>query len=262
MPDWAIALSPFGFLYRDSVGWASEYGIGNTARLFQVGYNFEGSNRYNSLYRSFVTVAWMQLVIAMILWLWAARQMTMQSEEKIMTQTQSIAWKEWRETRIFLWIAFGVFVFLPMIGATEQYFVYGRKHFQYFSSDWVYYFGGVLAIFVAVGSACRDLNDRIEDFWRSRPVSEIRWMLVKYAMGLAIVLIACELPLLTELAVERDKDALTMAVWFPFLLTGIFSVSFAAGALLRRTAHAAMVSLAALLLVYYLPTVLAAAAVD
>ncbi len=172
-----------------------------------------------------------------------------------MSALASLAWKEWREARAFLWIALGTFVLLPLIGGIEELFQ-SPARFEISAYPWVLTFGGVLAIFVAVGATCRDFSGHLEDFWRSRPVSITRWMLVKYVVGLAVVLVACVVPLIVELEFNREKDAILLIIWFPFLWAALYSIGFLTGCLVRRTANAAMLALAAMLLVYFLPVVL------
>jgi len=172
-------------------------------------------------------------------------------------QLGSLVWKEWHETRGFLWIGLGVFLGLPVVAGLEAMAQYHHR-FEISASPWVAIFGGVLAVFVAAGATCRDLGDRLQDFWRSRQIGAVRWMLVKYFVGLAVVLAACLLPLGLELAFSRQEDtpAIFMVMWMPFFWTVLYSLGFLAGCLVRSTAHAAMLGLAAMLLVYFLPLVL------
>lgn len=172
-----------------------------------------------------------------------------------MNQLRSLAWKEWHETRAFLWIGLGVLAGLPTIAGLEAMAQYHHQ-FEITASPWVVIFGGVLAIFVAAGATCRDLGDRLENFWRSRPIGAARLMLVKYFVGLAVVLIACVLPLILEVQFNRDKNAVLLMIWMPFLWLALYSLGFLAGCLVRSTAHAAMLGLSAMLLVYFLPVVL------
>jgi hypothetical protein len=171
-----------------------------------------------------------------------------------MSQLRSLIWKEWHETRAFLWIGLAVFAGLPVIAGLEAMLQYGHR-FEISASPWVMAFGSVLAIFVAAGATCRDLRGVME-FWRSRPIGVLQWMLVKYLVGLAVVLGACVLPLGLELAFNRERDAIFLMLWMPFFWTALFSLGFAAGCLVRNTAHAAIVGLVSMLLVYVLPLLL------
>jgi len=172
-----------------------------------------------------------------------------------MKASTSLFWKEWRETRIYLWISLGVFLGLPMIGGIEAAIQHQSRQFEILVSPWVVILGGVLAIFVAVGATCRDLHSRLEDFWRSRPVGVMRWLLTKYFVGLAVVIASCVLPLLAELCIDRDRDTLVCLMWGPFLWTALYSIGFLAGCLLRHVSHAATLALSAMLLVWVLPQI-------
>ena len=171
-----------------------------------------------------------------------------------MKQLIALVWKEWREDRAFLWIGLGVFLGLPMIGGLEAMAQYSRR-FEISASPWVLAFGGVLAVFVAVGATCRDFAGHLEEFWRSRPVGTTRWLMAKYLVGLAVVLVACIIPLAIEVSNGHDKSALLLITWFPFLWAALYGIAFLAGCVLRRTSYAAMLALAAMLLVYFLPVV-------
>ena len=177
-----------------------------------------------------------------------------------MNRFRSLVWKEWREARAFLFIALFAFLGLPLIGGLEARMVTPR--FGLVISPWVTTLGGVLAVFVAVGVSCRDVAGRLEDFWRSRPIGVMPSLLVKYCVGLAVVLVSCMGPLLIEQIVDRNEspnfppEGAVMLVWGPFLWIAIYSLAFLLGILVRRVAHAAMLGLAMLLLVYFLPMVL------
>jgi ABC-type transport system involved in multi-copper enzyme maturation permease subunit len=176
-----------------------------------------------------------------------------------MNQFKSLLWKEWREIRVFFFIALFVFVVLPLIGGLEDFVQHGR--FEVVASIWTYFLGGVLAIFIGVGTVVRDLNGPLEDFWRSRPLSVTRWLIVKYFVGLVVVIFTLVVPLAIELLVNKTKidvvipPQLIMA-WHPFVWAVLYSVGFLMACLLRRGAHAAMLSLAVMLLLYFLPEVL------
>lgn len=172
-----------------------------------------------------------------------------------MRQTMAMAWKEWHETRVFLWIGLGMFLGLPVIAGAEGMFQYSRR-FEIAASPWVTWLGGVLAVVIAVGATCRDFRGHLEDFWHSRPVSVGRWLSVKYVVGFLVVLAACMVPLGLEVEFNRDNSAAWMLVWFPFLLVAVYSIGFVAGCVVRRAAHAAMLGLAGMLLLLFLPVVL------
>jgi hypothetical protein len=175
-----------------------------------------------------------------------------------MTQTTSMLWKEWRESRVYLWIGLGIFLGLPLIGGIEEIAQKGTHWFGIYASPWVLPLGGVLAVLTGVGITSPDMRPKLEDFWRSRPVSVGRWIGIKYLVGLTAVLAACELPLLAEEIFRRraDNDPMVLLTFFPFFWAAIYSVAFLSGCLVARAAHAATIALAAMLLIYLLPVVL------
>jgi hypothetical protein len=170
-------------------------------------------------------------------------------------QLRSLAWKEWQESQAYLWIALGIFVGLPALGGIEGLYQFSHRY-EIQTVPWIIAFGGVLAVFVATSATCRDFRGRLEDFWHSRPVGLLSWLLVKFAVGLAIVLLGCMIPAALQLAINREHDATPLLVWFPCLWAALYSISFLIGCLVRRTAHAAMLGLAQMLLVWFLPMVL------
>jgi hypothetical protein len=175
-----------------------------------------------------------------------------------MSQTRALFWKEWYEVRTFFVIAIFVFLGLPLIGAAED--VIARQKFDLSASIWVFLLGGVFAVFVGVGTVVRDLNGRLEEFWRSRPVSVPRWLVVKYLTGLAVALFTLMVPVIVELAVNRKHefgvDPRLILAWSPFFWAAAYSMAFAIACVVRRGAHAAMLSIALLLPLYFLPQVL------
>lgn len=178
-----------------------------------------------------------------------------------MKQLTAIAWKEWRENSPLLWIALGVFLGLPIIGGLEYMLSgVGKHHFDISGEPGVIALGGVLAIFVAVGAACRDLNGKLEDFWLSRPVTGLQWMLIKFIIGVAIVLLSLSLPLIATALTDRSNFAsynlLELLQTLPVVWCLFYCIGFLAGCLLQRPAHSAVLALAALLLIYFVPTLL------
>ncbi len=176
-----------------------------------------------------------------------------------MNQLKSLVWKEWLEIRGFFLVALFVFLGLPLLGGIESLLQTGR--FEILASVWTYFLGGVLAIFVGVGTVIRDLKGRLEDFWRSRPVKLNEWLFAKYFVGLAVVIVTLAVPLVLELLINQTRGDLYAApqfvlAWHPFLWAAMYSVGFLTACLLRRGAHAAMLSLAVMLLFYFLPEIL------
>ncbi|HTW93720.1 MAG TPA: hypothetical protein VMD30_02930 [Tepidisphaeraceae bacterium] len=80
--------------------------------------------------------------------------------------------------------------------------------------------------------------------------------MTKFVIGLLVVLGACMIPLAVEFSTGGSDEGTRMLQWFPCLWAALFSFGFLAGCLTRRTAHAAMLAMAGMLLVYCLPLVL------
>lgn len=80
MPREAVSISPFGFIYRDSVGWVTDYRIGNFANVRE--YLVHGRIQYRAFFRNFTLVLVVQIAIATLLWTWACRQIRHSAEEK------------------------------------------------------------------------------------------------------------------------------------------------------------------------------------
>ena len=173
-----------------------------------------------------------------------------------MTRFTSLLWKEWREAQPYLWVGLGLFLVLPVIGGLEPLLSGGR--FALVTSPWVLALGGVLAVLAGVGVTAGDLRPKVADFWQSRPIGVRRWLAGKYAVGLGAVLVACAVPVTAELlfAHHPDDNDAAYLVMLPFFWTAAFSLAFAAGCVVDRPAHAAVVGLVGLLLLYVLPVVL------
>jgi len=177
-----------------------------------------------------------------------------------MRSNKALLWKEWREIRWFLIAGVAIFVGWPLLEALANY-----RFRQSFSSGTpegiVLLFGGAFAIFVAVGVTCRDLREAIACFWQSRPVAIWRWVVTKYMMGLAVVLVVLCVPVAiqdcmakqvagSEYQVRQWSNILTCHT---FTLILIYSLSFVVGCLIRIPVYAVILSAALALLVYFLP---------
>lgn len=176
-----------------------------------------------------------------------------------MKQLTAIAWKEWREVRWILATALVTFVVLPIVAGIE-----GRaylRHFVFSASPWVMLLGGILAVIVGATSLTRDLNGHLADFWQSRPVSSWRWLVIKYLVGLAVVIVSCLIPLLIEARLDGGHPqsthlVATLAAWFPFVVAVQYSLGFVCSAMMRNGGAAIMLALAVSLLVYCLSILL------
>jgi hypothetical protein len=173
-----------------------------------------------------------------------------------MNRLTSLLWKEWREAQVYLWIGLGLFVGMPIIGGLQFRAWYGHR-FELSTSPWVLALGGVLAVLAAVGVTTPDLRPRVADFWQSRPIGVGPWLAAKYGVALAVVLTACAVPLAVErtVAFRADEFDAVYLAFLPFFWTAAFSLGFLAACLIDRPAHAAVLGLAGLLVMYVLPVV-------
>ncbi|MDQ3039195.1 MAG: hypothetical protein M3R16_05265 [Pseudomonadota bacterium] len=185
-----------------------------------------------------------------------------------MRSTLSLIWKEYREQRWFLIAALAIFCGFPLIEATGRYYRPPRMPPEFYSDSapgLVFGLGALLAIFVAIGSTTRDLRDELHVFWRSRPIGIGAWLGVKYIVGLLTVLIACTVPMLLQFAMlyfsdtrhyRSDEVGGALGV-HTFTVVLIFSIAFLLGCLVRHATHAALLAVAAAMVIYFLPVVLA-----
>lgn len=171
-----------------------------------------------------------------------------------MKQLQSLIWKEWHEAQLFLWIAWGLFIGLPLING----FDYSSGHtgrFMFIVAPWIQRFGPVLAVVIGVTVSCRDVWPKLEDFWQSRPIGGVRLFVVKYIVAGTVVLLACGVPIGIELVLNDKTAASPGVLWDAFVWLAAYSIGFATGCVLRRSTHAAVMAFVGLLLLYVVPIV-------
>jgi ABC-type transport system involved in multi-copper enzyme maturation permease subunit len=177
-----------------------------------------------------------------------------------MRSSASLLWKEWREVHWFLIAGAAIFIGWPLIEAVSNY-----RLWQSFYSDMpagmVLLFGGFFAILVAAGATCRDLQGNIACFWQSRPVAIWRWVITKYLVGLAVILVVLTVPVLMQILMAGRADGsynraggfATVLVCHTFTIILVYSLSFVAGCLIRSPVYAVIFSAALAMLVYFLP---------
>lgn len=163
----------------------------------------------------------------------------------------------WKESRQVFWFWVGglvLFTAMPMIP------VIGSSLAAEGTYEWAYSLGWLFAIFTATGLFGPELDGRLSEFWRSRPLSARQWLLVKYLAGLLCVLVVCVGPILvvgwlkTIWPSDYEFNRHWKVVFYlSYTLTLVFSLSVLISCLVRKTTHAAILSVAAALLVYFLP---------
>ncbi len=178
-----------------------------------------------------------------------------------MSRILALTWKEWRELRWLLVLGLIVFTGLPTMAALVVSMRNGEPLYWGFDYEMVGILAPLVALLLGTAAGVRDMRQGVRSFWQSRPVGLLPWVLVRYLAGLAVMLIVCLMPLAVE-AVALGADpgrhwytdyGMRLLAAFPLGLTAIYSVSFALGCLVRRGAHAAMLSFAACLLILFLP---------
>jgi hypothetical protein len=105
--------------------------------------------------------------------------------------------------------------------------------------------GFLLAILVGVGAVVGDVQPAVNIFWRSRPISPAAWYWTKYALGVATLLVAIELPLLLLNRGPSDpSDFMDRGLfWLMLLWNATFSFALTATCLVRLPAHAAVLAI-------------------
>ena len=174
-----------------------------------------------------------------------------------MRQLSALAWKEWREFRWVLGFSLAVFIGLPLAFGMQAWRFNHRIDF--YAWPLVALLGGFLATVAASMAVCRDLNGPLAEFWRSQPVRSARWLVIKYFVGLIVMLLACLAPLGIEAWIERGQypsDVRGIAVLLPYWWAAQYALGFVCGCFIRRTGPAVMLALAIALLVYFSPYVL------
>jgi len=180
-----------------------------------------------------------------------------------MRQTTALIWKEYREHRWFLVAAGGLAFGLPLLITVLTWLVHGSFYYSDTSEVMVLCGGGMLAVILAIGATCRDLRENLHAFWASRPIGPTRTFLMKYAAGLAVLLVVTCGTLILQLAIQRpggprgwqSSQSAQILIFHSFTLILIYSVSFFLGCLVRHMARAAIISILAGLLIYLVPTV-------
>jgi len=195
-----------------------------------------------------------------------------------MNTTRALLWKEWKEQRWFLMAGGIIFFIIPVLVIAFHLWISshhkGNAHrpileilwslVNEFGAGYAIAFGGVFAVFLGVGVACRDLPDSLQNFWRSRPIGLTRWLWTKYVCGLLVLLVSCSLLLVLGLILRpgtneadyRDFGVYAALDYHSFTLILLYSVAFLIGVLVRHTAQAAILALGAGLVVYFLPMIL------
>ncbi len=181
-----------------------------------------------------------------------------------MTSWSPYLWKEIRQNLRLGLAAIGVFVGVTFLFALIEGIRGNGEWYNNDDSFGVFLLGGpILAVLVGVCAMGRE-QGAIERFWRSRPVNLRRWLLIKYLTGLAVIGLACWLPVLIQMwgklrteSVRRiTEDAATLLV-YSFILMLIYSESFVLGQCVRKMLHAAILAVSIMAMIFLIPLVVA-----
>ncbi|MCA9414361.1 MAG: hypothetical protein KC944_24325, partial [Candidatus Omnitrophica bacterium] len=182
---------------------------------------------------------------------------------------KALLWKEF-QTLKYVWLA-GLFLFygLGFFPAFFQSGVYA-SHPSQSVGGMSLSFGAVYCVILAIALLGRDFRGSLETFLRARPIPVSRILTVKYALGLFTVVMVSFVPLALALALEgTDQGGINqykllghapdfevhILLYHPFTLSAIFSLCFLIGAWVRKAVETALLSFAAILLVYFFPVI-------
>jgi hypothetical protein len=173
-----------------------------------------------------------------------------------MNTTTALFKKEFHTAK---WVLLGGILFFwsfPLLQLAGNYYQWGKLQAD-MPSPMVIVFGGLFAIIAAAGLVCLDMNKGLYEFWRSKPIGLMPQMLVKYAVGLAIVLFVITMPVLLEIVLsEYDSPNIeqkTVLYCHTFIVILIYSIAFCIGHVLRNMTESVIISCAAALLIYFVP---------
>ena len=173
----------------------------------------------------------------------------------------SLLWKELHELRWFWYAGMALMVLLPL--TAELYEVFGFPGTAQLLVTITLGLGAALAVLVAVATVCRDLDPRLEAFWRSRPISTGAYVGVKLVAGLAVVLSVAVAAILLQhllallLTFGPARGSLTTPVNALLVqaavMTAVYALAFAIAAATAQAVPATFLALLAVLLVYFVP---------
>jgi hypothetical protein len=120
------------------------------------------------------------------------------------------------------------------------------------------YLGGISTLVIGIGAYLRDLEPRLHTFWRSRPISPDAWYWTKCATGLAVVLLAFQLPMLLVPAkvpmewlggdINSAGELLRMQLYSLLVFLAAYGAAVGTTSLVRNAVYAAILSIGALAL--------------
>ena len=113
--------------------------------------------------------------------------------------------------------------------------------------------GFVLALLVGVGAVIGDVEQGVNTFWRSRPISPRAWYWTKYGVGLATMFLAVEIPSLLYVGSNTGHLAGNRGLFLWLLMWNVtFTFALTATCLVRKPGYAAILAFGAVHLLYAL----------
>ena len=174
-----------------------------------------------------------------------------------------LLWKAWRDLRWFIiggWLG----IFIPSLVDTLHNLhlpedAYNSGFITSFPAALILFFGAAWAIFMAITLTCTDSSEPAYTFWRSRPISPLRFVAIKYLSGLLSLALVTVPSLLVELVMYAFKFQTQAINEFPLMvlfchswtLALVFSFAFLLGVLSRRAVSTSMLAIAAALFIYF-----------
>ncbi len=186
-----------------------------------------------------------------------------------MKALKALVWKE-VQTLKYVWIAglllFNGLGFWPIFFGSG---IYGTHPSQSVAGISLC-LGAVYCVILAISLICQDFQRPLEYFWKARPIRVSQIIGIKYALGLITVFFVSFVPLVLALAFEGRQDRgldvfkllthssdfeVHILLYHTLSLILIFSVCFLMAALVRKAVETALLSFAAILIIYFFPVV-------
>jgi len=182
-----------------------------------------------------------------------------------MKASRALIYKDWHHARWFLVAGLFLFVGIPLLEAVGMQYKVGAFRTD-MPEGFVLGFGSLFAIFMAAGGVCPELGNGLYSFWRARPVALWRWVLIKYFAGLFVVLLVCVSSMALELIsqtinplVYRDSEfGWAILTYHTYTIILMYSIAFLVSCVVRKTTHAAILSAAIGLVIYFIPVLMSA----
>jgi ABC-type transport system involved in multi-copper enzyme maturation permease subunit len=185
----------------------------------------------------------------------------------------AILWREYRTQRLLLLIGLPAFLLWPKIILVTGWYGPQSRAIDAAAGSAITFavlLGPLFALIVGAYVASRDVQPGVIDFLRSRPAPSVRVSLIKFVFGLftvfAVINLSWILPSLLVVWKKSisyspgsmfDERTILLLILQLFELLIVYSLGFAAGALMRSVGRALIVAPLLLAIVFGVPLVLA-----